>query len=85
MTLKLDKLPDREAVKITFTASPELKAELNAYAEVYRRAYGQKESVADLIPYMLEAFMAGDGGFRRARKQLDDVPAAKPKSHPKET
>ena len=25
MTLKLDRLPDREAARITFTASPELK------------------------------------------------------------
>ena len=44
MTLKLDKLPDRQAVKFTFTASPDLKAALNDYAEIYRRAYGQKES-----------------------------------------
>ena len=34
MTLRLDKLPDREATKITFTASPELKAALNDYAEI---------------------------------------------------
>ena len=73
MTLKLDKLPDREAVKITFTASPELKAALNDYAEIYRRAYGQKESVIDLIPFMLEAFMSADPGFKRARKQLADT------------
>ena len=44
MTLKLDKLPDRQAVKFTFTASPDLKAALNDYAEIYRRAYGQKKS-----------------------------------------
>ena len=33
MTLKLDKLPDREAVKITFTASAELKVALINYAD----------------------------------------------------
>lgn len=71
MTLKLDKLPDREAVKIAFTASPELKAALSDYAEIYRRAYGQKESVAGLIPFMLEAFMNADAGFKKARKSLD--------------
>lgn len=70
MTLKLDKLPDREAVKISFTAGPELRAMLNDYAEIYRRAYGQKESVAELIPFMLESFMAADSGFRRVRKTL---------------
>ena len=73
MTLKLDKLPDREAAKITFTASPELKAALTDYAEIYRRTYGHKEGVADLIPFMLEAFMNADPGFKRARKALGDA------------
>lgn len=73
MTLKLDKLPDREAVKITFTASPELKTALTDYAEIYRRTYGHKEGVADLIPFMLEAFMNADPGFKRARKALGDA------------
>lgn len=83
MSLKLDKLPDREAVKISFTASPELKAALNDYAELYRCTYGQKESVADLIPFMLEAFIDADAGFKRARKQLQDARA--PSSSPPQT
>lgn len=70
MTLKLDKLPDRESAKITFTADPELKAALNDYAEIYRRTYGQKEGVVELIPYMLDAFMNADPGFKRARREL---------------
>ena len=73
MTLKLDKLPDREAVKITFTASPELKTALTDYAEIYRRTYDNKEGVVDLIPFMLEAFMNADPGFKRARKALGDA------------
>lgn len=68
--LKLGKLPDREAVKITFTASPELKAALNDYAEIYQRSYGQQESVADLIPFMLAVFMEGDKAFQKARKAM---------------
>lgn len=78
MTLKLDKLPDREAVKITFTADADLKSALNDYAEIYRRAYGQKESVADLIPFMLEAFMNADPGFKRGRKELSDTRPSSP-------
>lgn len=73
MTLKLDKLPDRDPAKITFTASPKLKAALSDYAEIYRRTYGLKEGVADLIPFMLEAFMNADPGFKRARKALADA------------
>lgn len=78
MSLKLDKLPDREAVKITFTADAELKMALNDYAEIYRRTYGQKESVSDLIPFMLEAFTNADQGFKRARKQLHEARAMSP-------
>lgn len=70
MTLKLEKLSDREAVKITFTANADLKSALNDYAEIYRRTYGSKESIADLIPFMLDAFMNADPGFKRARRQL---------------
>ena len=84
MTLRLDKLPDREAAKITFTASPELKAALNDYAEIYRRTYGQKESVGELIPFMLESFMNADPGFKRARKQLEEAGASPPPTHLKE-
>ena len=76
MTLRLDKLPDREAAKITFTASPELKAALNDYAEIYRRTYGQKESLAELIPFMLESFINADPGFKRARKQIEEAGAS---------
>lgn len=76
MTLKLDRLPEREAARITFTASAALKAALADYAEVYRRTYGCKESVAELIPFMLEAFINADPGFRRARRDLDRSRAA---------
>jgi len=73
MNLKLERLPDREAVKIAFTADAELKAALNDYAEIYRRTYGQKEGVSELIPFMLNAFMDADPGFKRARKQLAET------------
>ncbi|MDZ5696716.1 DUF2274 domain-containing protein [Chelativorans sp. M5D2P16] len=78
MALKLDRLPDREAVKITFIADAELKAALNDYAEIYRRTYGQKETVSELIPFMLTAFMVADPGFRRARKQLAETRSQSP-------
>lgn len=85
MSLKLDKLPDREAVKISFTAGADLKSALNDYAEIYRRSYGQKESVADLIPFMLTAFMEADPGFKRARRQLTDTRPQSPSPQSKET
>ena len=71
MTLRLGQLPDRESAKITFTADADLKAALNDYAEIYRQTYGQNEGVAELIPYMLDAFMNADPGFKRARRELE--------------
>lgn len=67
--LKLAKLPDRRPVKITFKASPELNKSLEAYAEFYRDSYGEAEAVAELVPYMLEAFLKSDGAFNKARRE----------------
>ena len=66
--LKLSKLPDRTPVKIAITVSPALHQALQAYAELYRETYGSAEPVPELIPYMLESFLAADRGFARARR-----------------
>ena len=65
--LKLPKLPDRTPVKITFTAMPDLFEALNAYADAYEAAYGRRETVPDLIPAMLDSFLASDRKFAKAR------------------
>jgi len=67
-SIRLQRLPDRTPVKMTIAVSPELAERLAAYAEAYEAAYGQTESVADLIPFMLAGFMESDRGFARARK-----------------
>lgn len=65
--LKLPRLPDRTPVKITFSAMPDLSEALNAYADAYEAAYGRRESVPDLIPFMLDKFLTSDRGFAKAR------------------
>ena len=72
--LRLAKLPDRTPVKISISVTPDLHAALAAYAEAYQAAYGSAESVAELIPYMLTAFIESDGGFRKARRDRDAAP-----------
>ncbi|HMO74331.1 MAG TPA: DUF2274 domain-containing protein [Sphingopyxis sp.] len=67
--LRLPKLPDRTPVKITFSAMPDLFEALNAYADAYEAAYGRRESVPDLIPFMLDRFLASDRSFSRTRKR----------------
>jgi hypothetical protein len=81
--LKLARLPERTPVKITFTAPPELDLALRQYAGLYRAAYGQAETVADLIPFMLEAFLDSDRAFAKARKdgaieEPEEPPVARP-------
>jgi hypothetical protein len=67
--LKLAKLPDRTPVKITLTISPDLNKGLSSYAELYRQTYGTSESVADLIPFMLDGFLKADRNFVKAIKE----------------
>lgn len=67
--LRLPKLPDRTPVKITFSAMPDLFEALNAYADAYEATYGRRESVPDLIPAMLTAFIETDRRFHRGRRK----------------
>ncbi len=65
--VKLAKLPDRTPVKITVHVMPDLDQSLRDYAAAYEAAYGKAETVADLIPAMLAAFLESDRGFARSR------------------
>ncbi len=76
--LRLSKLPDRNPVKITITVQPDLHAALRVYAELYRESYGDEESVAELIPYMLQTFLETDRGFARAMKERETGDASTP-------
>ncbi len=68
--IKLGRLPDRTPVKLTISISPDLQRDLTDYAAIYREAYGDEQSVADLVPHMLAAFLASDRGFAKAREGL---------------
>ncbi|WP_186072173.1 DUF2274 domain-containing protein [Burkholderia gladioli] len=63
--LRLGPLPKTESVKLTFVCPATLKADLDRYAVMHAQTYGEEVEATTLIPYMLEAFMAGDRGFRR--------------------
>ena len=63
--LRLGPLPRQEVTKLTFSCPASLKADLDRYAALHAQAYGETVDAATLIPHMLEAFMAGDRGFRK--------------------
>ncbi|MGN6514655.1 MAG: DUF2274 domain-containing protein [Rhizomicrobium sp.] len=83
--MKLGKLPDRTPVKIAMTISPELNRMLQEYAAFYAKAYGSEETVAELCPYMLQAFMDADKGFQKARKSVEAPVSDGALSSPKRT
>lgn len=67
--LRLGPLPKAQPIKITITVTAELKETLDRYADLHAASNGEKNDVARLIPYMLEAFMSGDRAFRGARSR----------------
>lgn len=66
--LRLGPLPKAESIKLTFACSASLKADLDRYAAQHAETYGETVDTMALIPHMLEAFMAGDRGFKRGRQ-----------------
>lgn len=65
--LRLGPLPRLDSTKLTFACPASLKADLDRYAALHEQTYGETVDAATLVPHMLEAFMAGDRGFRRSR------------------
>lgn len=64
--LRLGPLPKTESVKLTFACPASLKTNLDRYAALHAQTYGEVVDATTLIPHMLEAFMAGDRGFRKS-------------------
>lgn len=75
MTLKLSKLPNRTPVKVTSTFPPDVHEALADYARIYEQIHREQEKIEDLVPYMIAAFLEGDKGFQKARKQLTAPPS----------
>ena len=67
--VKLARLPDRVPVKMQVTLPPDLAARLRDYADLYAETYGVREEPADLVPFMLDAFLRGDAEFRKALRE----------------
>lgn len=68
--LKLACLPDRTPVRVAISVAPELHKALADYAAIYQQTYGEDQSIADLIPHMLAAFLASDRRFAKAGEGL---------------
>ena len=69
-TLKLPKIVTHKPVKVPVSLPHELNADLEAYAVIYEKTYGEKQSIGALIPSMLAGFLASDVGFKKAKREL---------------
>ncbi len=49
--------------------TPGLAQRLREYADFYAETYGNKEEVAELIPFMLEALLDSDPSFATQKRQ----------------
>ena len=70
MSLRLPELPDHTPSKLTILLTPDQRAALQDYATIYEATYGKRVDPERLAPEMIDAFLNGDAGFRRARKEL---------------
>lgn len=62
--LSLGPLPAAALVKLTITVPAELKAQLDAYAEMHAQVHQVPVDAVALVPHMLAAFIARDRGFK---------------------
>lgn len=65
--LRLGPLPRSETVKLTISVSAATKASLDQYASLHSQLHGENVDAIALIPYMLEAFIERDRGFKALR------------------
>ena len=73
--IKLKQLPDRTPVKLAIMLAPNLKNLLDEYLILYRATYADEDaSLADIIPPMLDVFIASDRAFLKARKDARTNP-----------
>lgn len=71
MTLKLSKLPKRTPVKVTIVLNAETNDAMIDYVQIYEETYGSKESIEELIPYIIASFLDNDHRFKKARKSMN--------------
>lgn len=71
--LRLGPLPRSELVKLTISVSAATKVALDQYASLHSQLHGENVDAIALIPYMLEAFIARDRGFKALRTKSTGV------------
>ena len=67
--LRLGPLPRLEFTKLTFACPANLKTQLDRYAAVHSREFGESVDAVTLIPHMLAQFVGRDHAFKAAARR----------------
>ena len=70
MSIKLAKLPKRAQVKLSINLPPKVHDSLTDYATIYQQQYGEAETIQNLIPFIIAAFLEADSSFKKTRRLL---------------
>ena len=71
MKLRLGALPRTDVVKLTITVPIQLKEQLDRYAAVHSREFGESVDAVTLIPHMLAQFVGRDHAFKAASRRAN--------------
>lgn len=71
MKLRLGALPRTDVVKLTITVPIQLKEQLDRYAAVHSREFGESVDAVTLIPHMLAQFVGRDHAFKAAARRAN--------------
>ena len=71
--LRLGPIPKATPVKITIVVTSAFKVQLDRYAAMHARAWGDRVDVAELIPHMLRSFVESDKAFRGSSKSSTET------------
>jgi hypothetical protein len=67
--LRLGPLPNKGLVKLTITLPFGLKDQLDTYAQLHSRVWGESVDATELIPHMLNQFILRDKAFKAAMRR----------------
>jgi len=67
--IRLAKLPDRSTGKLTLSLPAAVRQQLDDYARIYARQFGQEEPVEELAVAMLADYLDNDRAFQKARRE----------------
>lgn len=60
---------DEKPTKYRVEVGPQLQEELELYGQAYAEEYGTEPKIAELLPVMIEQFLAKDREFKRFKKE----------------